>query len=67
MALQTGQQIITIHFLPNISRSKGNQAMKVGQLRKYSARNICFKNRTENEVQSSSRDLFVILKKHNRR
>ena len=29
---QTGQQTITIHILPNISRSKGNQAMKFGQL-----------------------------------
>ena len=29
---QTGQEIITIHVLPNISRSKVNQTMKVGQL-----------------------------------
>ena len=28
---QTGQQIITIHILPNISRSKGNQTMKLSQ------------------------------------
>ena len=27
MASQSGQQIITIHILPNISRSKGNQTM----------------------------------------
>ena len=32
MASQTGQQTITIHILPDISRSKGNQAMKFGQL-----------------------------------
>ena len=30
--IQTGQQIITIHILPNISRSKGNQTLKFGQL-----------------------------------
>ena len=30
--IQTGQQIITIHILPNISRSKGNQTFKFGQL-----------------------------------
>ena len=32
MTSQTGQQIITIHPLPNTSRSKGNQTMKFGQL-----------------------------------
>ena len=29
---QTGQQIITIYILSNILRSKGNLAMKYGQL-----------------------------------
>ena len=29
MTLQAGQQIITIYILPNISRTKGNQAMKL--------------------------------------
>ena len=29
---QTGQQIIAVHILPNISRTKGNKAMKFGQL-----------------------------------
>ena len=32
MTSQAGQQIITIHILPNISRSEGNQTMKFGQL-----------------------------------
>ena len=32
MASQAGEQIITIHILPNISTSKGNQAMKFDQL-----------------------------------
>ena len=36
----TGQQLITIHILPNISRSKGNQTIKFGQLLEYSMRNI---------------------------
>ena len=35
MTLQTGQQIITIHILPNISRCKANQVMKFGQLIEY--------------------------------
>ena len=31
MTSKTGKQIITIHILPNISRSKGNKIMKFGQ------------------------------------
>ena len=36
MTLQPEYQIIAIHILLNISRSKGNQAMKFGQLIEYS-------------------------------
>ena len=32
------------HVLPNISRSKDNQTMNFGQLKKYSMRNFFFKN-----------------------
>ena len=32
--------IITIQLLPNISRRKGNQAVKLGQLIKYNMQNI---------------------------
>ena len=32
MTSQRGEQTIVIHILPNISRSKGNQAMKFDQL-----------------------------------
>ena len=32
MTSQPGQQTIKMHILPNISRSKGNQAMKFGQV-----------------------------------
>ena len=35
MKSQTGQQIITIHILLNISISKDNQKMKFGQLIEY--------------------------------
>ena len=31
MTSQPGQQTVTIHILPNISRSKGNQTLKFGQ------------------------------------
>ena len=40
MTSQPGQQTIAIHILPNISRSKGNQTMKLEQLITYSKRNI---------------------------
>ena len=35
MMLQPGQQTISIHILPNISRSKGNQTMKHGHVIEY--------------------------------
>ena len=40
MASETGKQRITIHTLPNISRSKGNKTVKYGQLIEYNMRNI---------------------------
>ena len=39
MTSQTGQQIITIHILSNISRGKCNQSAKFGQLIEYKMRN----------------------------
>ena len=52
MVSRTGQQIITIHILPNISRSKGNQAMKFGQLIEYNMRIFFFlKHHTQNVVE----------------
>ena len=38
MALQSGLQTITIHMLPNILKSKGNQKMTFGQLIEYNKR-----------------------------
>ena len=40
MTSQPDQQTIAMHILPNISRSKGNQAMKFGQLIEYNMANI---------------------------
>ena len=40
MTSKTGQQIISIHILPNISRSKGNQTKKFGRLIERKVRNI---------------------------
>ena len=44
MTSQPGLQRIAILILTNISRSKGNQAMKFGQLIKYNMRNIFLEN-----------------------
>ena len=40
MTSKTEQQIITMHILPNISRSKENETMKFGQLIEHNMRNI---------------------------
>ena len=40
MTSQPGKQTIPIYILSNISRSKGNQTMKFGQLIEYNTRNI---------------------------
>ena len=40
MTSQPGEQTTAIHILPNISRSKWNQAMKFGQLIEYNMRNV---------------------------
>ena len=58
MKSQPCQKIITIHILPNISRSKGNQTMKFGQLIEYKV-TIFFKNHAKNETDTSSRPLFA--------
>ena len=40
MTSQSGKQTIAMHILLNISRSKGNQRLKLGQLIEYNMRNI---------------------------
>ena len=40
MTLQPGKQTIAIQILPSISRSKGNQTMKFGQLIEYNMKKI---------------------------
>ena len=40
MTSQPGLEKIAIHILPNISQSKGNQTMKLGQSLEYNKRNI---------------------------
>ena len=40
MTPQTGKWTISMHILPNISRRKGNQAVKFGQLIECNMRSI---------------------------
>ena len=40
MTSQTGQQIMTINILSNISRSKDNQTVEFSQLIEYSMKNV---------------------------
>ena len=53
----------TMHMLPKISRSKGNQAMKFDQLIKYNNRNVFLENHAENEARRPAPDLFLFFKK----
>ena len=53
------QEIITIHILPTISRSKGNKTMKIGQLIDYSMRNNLFKDHIQNMVEGLHPDPFI--------
>ena len=54
----TGQQIIKINILPNISRSKANQTMKFGQLIEYNMRNIVLEKLYSECVREASRRHF---------
>ena len=40
MTSQSGEQTITVYISLNVSRNKGNQTMKFGQLVDYNRRNI---------------------------
>ena len=42
LTFQHGKQTTAIHILPNISRSKNSQTMKLGQFIEYNRRKIVF-------------------------
>ena len=52
-----------MHILPNISQSKSNQKMKIGQLIEHNNRNIFFKNHPENKAGRPVPDLFMFFEK----
>ena len=63
MTSQSRKQIIAIHILPNISRSKGNQTMNFGQLIECNMRNIFLeKSYTKCDVEPSPRPFSEKLK-----
>ena len=55
---QPGEQTVTIYILPNISPSKGNWTMKLGQLKEYKKKIIVLKY-TENQAGRLLPDLFL--------
>ena len=63
MTSSVGKQIITIHILPNISRSKGNQTMKFGQLVEYKVKNTFLQKSCKNEPGRLVPDFFCFFKK----
>ena len=59
MKSQTGYQVITIHIVPDISRSKSNQTKKLGQLIGCDMQNIFLgKSCTKNGGETSLRYFF---------
>ena len=50
MTSQSGNQIITIHILPNIPGSKGNQTMNLVREQNVTREIFFFKTHAENEV-----------------
>ena len=62
MAAQTEQQIITIHILSNIPKSKGNQTLKFDQLIEYNMIKIFFeKSYTKCGGEASPRAFYKKL------
>ena len=64
MTSEPWKQTIAMHILSNISRSKGNQTMKFGQLIEHSMRNIfVLKNHTYDVMEELFQ--YPFLKKQN--
>ena len=60
MTSQSGLQAITIHILPNISRSRGNQIMKFGQLIEYNKRDTFLQKLCRKwDNETSCKPLFI--------
>ena len=63
MTLQIGQQIITIHILPNISKSKVDQAREFNQLIECNMKKRFFlKSHTQNMMEKLEPDTLAKLR-----
>ena len=62
MTSYNGKQIIAIHMLPNVLRSKDNQLI---EYTKYNMRNISIQRQAENEARRLVTDLFLFKKNKN--
>ena len=62
MTSYNGKQIIAIHILPNVLRSKDNQLI---EYTKYNMRNISVQRQAENEARRLVTDLFLFKKNKN--
>ena len=63
MTSQPAKQTITMHILPKISRSIGNQTMEFGQVMEYNKRNIFLQKsckKWDRETSSRCRVCFLI-------
>ena len=59
MTSQIGKQKVITNILPDISRSKGNYAMKFVQLIEYHMKNIFYENsRAKYDRETNSRPFF---------
>ena len=63
MTSQPGQQTMTIHILPNISRSKENQTLEIGQVGEYNKRNIFLQTHAKIEAGRLVPNFFLLFKK----
>ena len=62
MTSQPGSQTIAIDILTNISRSKSDQTMKLGQLVDYGKKTFFLKSYAENEAGRPVLDLFSLFR-----
>ena len=61
MTSERAQQTTAIHILTNISRSKGNQTVILGQVKNITREIFLFKNHAKNEAGRLDPDLFFVL------
>ena len=62
MTAKTGKQMISIHILPQILKSKSNQNMKFGHSTECNMKDIFFKNHDKNEAEGLVTEIFLFSK-----